>query len=219
MRVDEAERRVGGERHPLPRRRQQSRVALGRAEEVPRGRRSQRDRDRCSATAASACKKSGRVPCSIACTRPRCRSGRTSAGSRGRLPSTGRPIASIASVTAWRCRSLPTLFSTAPAMRMAGSCDHEAARDGGGTLRLAGHVQHQQHRQAQPCCKVRRRAGAARRRGDPVEQPHRRFHHQQRRPVGGPSAASAPRSGGGMAQLSRLTTGAPVATAWKAGSM
>ena len=74
----------------------------------------------------------------------------------------------------------------------AGSCGHEAARDGGGGLRLAGHVQHQQHRQAAAAPRGRppRRCGRAARRS-PSNSPIADSTTSSVAPPAAPSAASA----------------------------
>ena len=99
--------------------------------------------------------------CSLACTSPRWRSGSDSVGSRMIAPTTGMPIASIASAASRRCRSLATRLSTTPAIRTAGIVGGKALGDGRRRLRLAGDVEHQQHRQAVAAARGRppRRSG------------------------------------------------------------
>ena len=120
------------------------------------------------------------------------------------------------SATLWQdpARTASSLAAFDAADGDAGSVRVHPAGDGGGGLRLPGHVEHQQHRQAQPLRQVRRRAGAAGRGRDAVEQAHRRLHHQHRRPLGrprgqrveqrgrhGPTVQVDPRRPGGCSML------------------
>jgi hypothetical protein len=93
----------------------------------------------------------------------------------------------------------------------------KAAYHGGGGLRLPGNIQHEQHRETEACRKVGGRAGRRESPGAPaVCAPSNRPMTPSIRRNSAPSAASpasVSRSVGGIAQLSRLTLGAPVAAA------
>ncbi len=118
-----------------------------------------------------------RSACSPACTSPRWRSGNVSVGSRRIAPTTGRPIASIGVAGQF---SVP--LAAQPVQHHAGDpygrivgrkpLGHRRRR-----LRLAGHVEHQQHRQAVEPREIGGRAGAPGLRRDAVEQAHGAFDH------------------------------------------
>ena len=93
--------------------------------------------------------------------------------------------AAIASLTSARCRSLPTRLRMTPAMRTAGSWAAKPRSTAARRLRLPGHVEHQQHRQAEACRQIGGGAAAARRSGDAVEQPHDAFDHDELGVAGG----------------------------------
>ena len=172
-----------------------------------------------SMTSASRSMNSSSAACSLACTRPRWRSGSDSVGSRMIAPTTGRPIASIASAASRRCRSLATRLSTTPAIVDAGIVGRRspwrwpppsatgrrrrapAAPAGGRAAR---------DRPPRPSGPVARNA---------VEQAHGALDDHQVGAVGGFRRQGAASSDGCIAQLSRLTPGRPVAAAWKPGSM
>ena len=83
-----------------------------------------------------------------------------------------------ASRTSASCRALATWFRIDAGdahLRVVGG---EAAGDGGGGLRLAGDVEHQQHRQAVAAREVGGGAAAARRGRDAVEEAHGALDHQ-----------------------------------------
>ena len=125
MLVDEAERGIAGERDALARRRELRSGHEGHAGESCRGRGSGDDPVEVKIALGSVGKlvaTFGRSPCSRAWTRPRCRCGNSNAASRGTAPNTGISDLLIASDTKLRWRSLPTRFSTTPAMRTLGSC-------------------------------------------------------------------------------------------------
>ena len=93
----------------------------------------------------------------------------------------------------------------------------DAAHHRGRRLRLAGHIEHEQHRQAEARARDRRW-----RRGGPAApaMPSNRPMTPSMTKISAAAAASrasASSSAGAIAQLSRLTLGAPVAAAWKAG--
>ena len=112
MRVDEGEGRIRCERDALARRRQRCNGA----------RRSPCDRRGASEHGVEVepafghlrrrSMRAGRSPCSLAWTRPRCRSGKAIRSSRGSAPMTGMPSVAIASATIARWRSLPTRLRT-----------------------------------------------------------------------------------------------------------
>ena len=118
--------------------------------------------------------------------------------------------------TSFRCRSLPTRLSTTPAIRTSGSCEAKPAQQSGGRLRLPGDVDHQQHRQAEPRGEVCRRSAPAGAPGMPSNRPMAPS-MTRRSACAAPSRTSASSSEGGIAQLSRLKLGRPVAAAWKRG--
>ena len=83
---------------------------------------------------------------SAAGTRPRCRLGASMPASRGRTPSTGSPVASIAATISSACRGEPALFRITPLSRSSRVEGVEPVHDGGGGAGHLADVQHQDHR-------------------------------------------------------------------------
>ena len=92
----------------------------------------------------------------------------------------------------------------------AGAVAVQAQRHGGGGLRLAGYVQHQQHRQAEPFGEVRRGAGAAGRRRHAVEQAHGALGDQEALARGGQVVQQGGRHGPAVQVGARLAGGGGV---------
>ena len=164
---------------------------------------------RSAITSASRSMKASSAACSRACTSPRWRSGSAMSGLRCTAPTTGSPSASTASRTSRSCRGLATWFRTTPGDPHRRVVGGEAAGDRRRGLRLAGDVEDQQHRHAVAPRQVGRRAAApgagrrCRRRG-----PWRSRSTSTSAPAACSPASRSSRPGG-IAQLSRLTPGAP----------
>ena len=157
---------------------------------------------------------------SPACTRPRWRSGSAILSLRGRTPTTGTPVASIAS------DDEPAMALAADAIDDdAGDAEpcvvicRAAPDDGRRRLRLPRDIEDEQHRHAQRGGDVGRGAAAAGLRRNAVEEAHRGFAQRElacSRRARGERGQKLGRHGPG---LSRLTPSRPDAAAWKAGSI
>ena len=171
-----------------------------------------------SAIAARRSISAARSACSPACTRPRWRSGKASAASRGTAPNTGMPSAAMASATSARCFSLAARLRMTPAMCTAGSCEANPLTTAAADCACRA-ISSTSTTGSAKC--AARSAVAPRRPGVPLAPSNRPITPSMMKisESSAARAANASSSAGGMAQLSRLTLGAPTAAAWNAGSM